>query len=123
MFKTICMLKRRAGMSFDDFKDYYETHHRRFGDEALPASARFMRRYLHPVPNPMTGEIAELDYDVITETWFESRADWEAAMAIFAEPAMAAEIAEDEEKLFDRSKICFSTVEECESDLLGVSLP
>ena len=37
-------------------------------------------------------------------------------MAALGEPAIAAEIAEDEEKLFDRSKIRFCTIEEVESD-------
>ena len=119
MFKTVCLLKRKPGMSLEDFKDYYETHHKRFGEQYLPKSARFMRRYLYPVTNPMTGETPELDYDVITETWFENREDWEAAMAVYAEPALAAEIAEDEEKLFDRTKINFCIVEECESELAG----
>jgi hypothetical protein len=119
MFKTVCLLKRRPGMSFDDFKDYYETHHKRFGEQYLPADARFLRRYLNPVANPMTGETVELDYDVITETWFPSREDWEATMAIYAEPTLAAEIAEDEEKLFDRTKINFCIVEEFESALAG----
>ena len=123
MFKTVCLLKRRPGMSMADFKDYYETHHKRFGESYLPSGARFMRRYLNPVPNPMTGEVVELDYDIITETWFASRAEWEATMAIYAEPDLAAEIAEDEEKLFDRSKINFCIVEEYESDLTEDGLP
>jgi len=117
MFKTICLLKRKPGMSFDDFKAYYETHHKRFGETYLPEGARFIRRYMHAVANPMTGDVPELDYDVITETFFASREEWEATMAIYAEPALAAEMAEDEEKLFDRSKITFAIVEEYESDL------
>ncbi|TDI62861.1 MAG: ethyl tert-butyl ether degradation protein EthD [Alphaproteobacteria bacterium] len=120
MFKTVCLLKRRPGMSMGDFKDYYEAHHKRFGDTYLPKGARFMRRYLSPVANPMTGEVVELDYDVITETWFASRAEWEATMAVYAEPTLAAEIALDEEKLFDRSKINFCIVEEVESDLAEI---
>ena len=118
-FKTVCLLKRKPGMSLEDFKAYYETNHKRFGEQYLPKDARFIRRYMHPVPNPMTGEAPELDYDVIIETWFNSREDWEATMAIYAAPELAAEIAEDEEKLFDRSRINFSIVEEHESDLSG----
>ena len=82
MFKTVCLLKRKPGMSLDDFKAYYETHHKRFGETYLPKTARFMRRYMNPVPNPMTGEVAELDYDVITETWFENREEWYVSVRV-----------------------------------------
>ncbi|MEN3976438.1 EthD domain-containing protein [Emcibacter sp. SYSU 3D8] len=117
MFKTVCLLKRRQGMSFEDFVTYYETHHRKIGEKVLPTCVRYMRRYLRPVPNPVTGEAAELDYDVLTEMWFETREAFEAAMTALSAPEVAAEIAEDEEKLFDRSKNRFCTIEEHESKL------
>ncbi|MFN3231821.1 MAG: EthD domain-containing protein [Alphaproteobacteria bacterium] len=115
MFKTVCLLKRRAGMSFEDFQAYYETHHRKIGEKVLPHDVRYMRRYLHPVPNPVTGESPELEFDVLTEMWFDTQEAFDAAMAALGEPEIAAEIAEDEEKLFDRSKIRFCTIEEHES--------
>ncbi len=117
MFKTVCLLKRRPGMSFEDFVAYYETYHRKIGERVLPTARRYMRRYLHPVPNPLTGEVEELEYDVLTEIWFDSRDAYEAGMAALAAPKTAAEIAEDEEKLFDRSKNRFCTIEEHESVL------
>ena len=115
MFKTVCLLKRRDGMSFADFQDYYENHHRKIGEKVLPHGVRYMRRYLHGFPNPVTGEVPELEFDVLTEMWFDDEAAFEAAMAALSEPAIAAEIAEDEERLFDRSKIRFCTIEEHES--------
>jgi hypothetical protein len=115
MFKTVCLLKRRSGMSFDDFKDYYETHHRKIGEKVLPKGVRYVRRYLHPVPNPVTGESSDLEFDVLTEMWFDTRDTFEKTMAALSEPDVAAEIAEDEEKLFDRSKIRFCTIEEVAS--------
>ena len=117
MFKTVCLLKRRQGMSFEDFVAYYETYHRRIGEKVLPTCRRYMRRYLRPVPNPLTGEVVELDYDVLTEMWFETREAFEAAMVALSVPEIAAEIAEDEERLFDRSKNRFCTIEEHESTL------
>lgn len=115
MFKTVCLLKRRDGMSMEEFMDYYETHHRKIGEKVLPDGVYYVRRFLHGVPNPVTGEVAELEFDCLTEMWFESREAFEAAMAALSEPEVAAEIAEDEEKLFDRSKIRFCTIEEHES--------
>lgn len=115
MFKTVIMLKRKPGMSFEDFKDYYESHHRKLGEKVLPSGIHYVRRYLQPVPNPVTGEVTELEFDVLTEVWYESREAFEAAMVALSEPEIAAEVAEDEEKLFDRTKNRFCTIEEHES--------
>ena len=115
MFKTVVMLKRRSGMSMKDFMDYYENYHRKVGEKFLPEGVYYVRRFLRGVPNPVTGEVPELDFDCLTEMWFESREAFDAAMVALGEPAVAAEIAEDEEKLFDRSKIQFCTIEEHES--------
>ena len=112
MFKTVCLLKRRDGMSFEDFMDYYENHHRKIGEKVLPNGVQYTRRYLRPVPNPVTGESSELEFDVLTEMWFDNQEAFEDAMAALGEPEIAAEIAEDEERLFDRSKIRFCTIEE-----------
>ncbi len=121
MFKTVCLLKRRQGMSFDDFIAYYETYHRKIGEKVLPTARRYMRRYLRPVPNPLTGEVEELEYDVLTEIWFDTREAYEAGMRALAVPETAAEIAEDEEKLFDRSRNRFCTIEEHESQLASAA--
>lgn len=115
MFKTVCLLKRKPGMSFEDFMDYYESYHAKLGEKVLPDGIRYVRRYLRGVPNPVTGEVAELEYDVLTEMWFETREAYDEAMAALSEPKIAAEIVEDEEKLFDRPKIRFCTIEEHES--------
>jgi uncharacterized protein (TIGR02118 family) len=122
MFKMVCLLKRRPGMSLEEFKSYYESTHRKIGEKYLPTCARYVRRYLTPFgANPVTGEAARPEYDVLTEIWFESREAFDAAMASLADPEVAREIAEDEERLFDRSKICLCTIEEHESFDMGDS--
>lgn len=117
MFKAVLLLKRRPGMTRDDFVAYYEGVHAKLGERLLPTVERYMRRYLKPFPGSADGQDAETDYDVITELWFRDRPAFEAAMAGLGEPATAKELAQDEERLFDRSKIRFYTVEEFESTL------
>ncbi|KKC27301.1 EthD domain-containing protein [Sphingomonas sp. SRS2] len=117
MFKAVCLLKRRPGMSFEEFVEYYETNHRKLGEKWLNGPTRYVRRYLHPVNNPVSGETPELDYDVLTEMWFETREAFDVAMAALSRPEAAQEILEDEVKLFDRSKISLCWIEERESDL------
>ena len=118
MVKLITLLKRKAGMSREDFIAYYENNHRVIGEKYLRAHAcRYVRRYLQPLPHPMTGEIIEPDYDVLMEIWFPNEAALNATMAVLTAPAAAAEIAADEEKLFDRPKMRMFTVQEFESEL------
>ena len=117
MLKAVFLLKRKPGMTFEEFKSYYETTHALLGERVLPTAVRYIRRYLVPYPDSEDGSRVDTDYDVITEIWFKNRADFDAAITMLAEPNIQKEIAEDEERLMDRSKIQLFTVEEYESDL------
>ena len=111
-FTVITLLKRRAGMSKADFIAYYEEHHRRIGEKVLTGHAtRYVRRFLFPVD----GEDHETDADVVMEIDFPDSATREACYAALARPDIAAMIAEDEEKLFDRSRIRSFSVTESRS--------
>ena len=105
----ITLLKRRTGMSKADFIAYYEDHHRKIGEKVLSGYAtRYVRRFLHPAD----GVDAHEDADVVMEIDFPDAATRDACLAAMAEPAIAAEIAEDEAKLFDRARIRTFKVEE-----------
>ncbi len=118
MYKVIGLLKRRAGMSPQDFRAYYESHHRVIGEKYLRDYAvRYLRRYLQGFADPITGQVAEQEYDVLLEIWYRDQQAFEAANRRFTEPEISAEIAADEEKLFDRSASRFYTLQEVESDL------
>jgi hypothetical protein len=118
MFKTITLLKRRPDLTMAEFIARYETGHSKLGERLLRGSAtRYVRRYLHPVPDPETGEAAEGEHDVVMEIWFADRAGWEATMASLAAPDVMAEIVADEETLFDRARNRFFLVEEHESEM------
>lgn len=118
MFKTLTLLKRRSDLSMAEFIHRYETGHSRLGERLLKGAAtRYVRRYLHPVPNPETGAVEEGDHDVAMEIWFADRTTWEETMARLSTPEIMAEIVTDEETLFDRARNRFFLVEERESDL------
>ena len=87
------------------------------GEKVLkPHAIRYVRRYLQPQPNQV-GVVVEPDHDVLMEVWFPDQAAADAAAASIA--AHRAEIAEDENKLFDRSKLRSFTVLEYESEMSG----
>lgn len=119
MIKLIALLKRRPGMTLEEFRAYYESTHSKFGDRNLKGgkAVRYVRRYFQPLPHPITGQLEEPEFDAMNEMWFEDEAQFKAAMEIFSEKSLADAIVNDESNLFDRDKIRHYIVDECESDL------
>lgn len=118
MIKMVTLLKRRPGMSMDEFIDYYESTHRLIGESVIkPHAVYYARRYLDPIPNVLTGESEEPDHDVLMEIWFPDQAAFDAAMAAITDPEHRKIIEADEVKLFDRPKMRSFIVREFESDL------
>jgi uncharacterized protein (TIGR02118 family) len=114
-YKILLFLKRRPGMTVEEFKDYYENRHVPLCSKYTSALSRYIRRYLTPHPNPDTGAKDELPYDVITEMWYEDEAAYRTAVEYLSTSIMPDEIVADEKNLFDRSKIRMATIVECES--------
>lgn len=115
MVKLVIFLKRKPGLSVAEFRDYYESHHRKLGESHVPGAARYVRRYIEPVPGEQ--DAPDLGFDVITELWFDDRAAYDKAMAYAAQPEIAADLARDEEHFLDRSRMLFTGVHEVDSDL------
>ena len=114
MLKLVTLLKRRPGMTKEAFFAHYETRHRLIGEKYLAGRAvRYFRRHL----TPLEGTLRDDDPDVVMEIWFRNRADLDACFAALTTGEAAAEIAADEERLFDRARIRSFLVEECESTL------
>lgn len=115
---VLTLLKRRAGMSKTDFVAYYESRHRLIGEKVLSGWAtRYVRRHI----TPMTHDEADHDFDVVLEIDFPDAATRDACFAALADPETMREIVEDEERLFDRSRLRTYHVEERASDLPAVT--
>lgn len=117
MFKIVALLKRRPGMSMEEFKDYYENIHRPIGTKPLKGKAiSHHRRYLTPIPGP-DGQAPESDYDVIMEVWYEDRAQFEASMQLWLDPEVQKWEAESAVKFLDRTENHMFFVEEHVTDM------
>ncbi len=117
MLKQVLLLKRRPGMSREEFIDYYENHHSKLVEPFMTQARRYVRRYATPQKNPITGAVVELDFDVITEIWWDSREDLKAAGRKIVESGISRAIYEDEEKLFATHDNPIFFVEEYDSVL------
>lgn len=105
MFKQICFFKKNPAMSLDAFMDYYENQHsqlsKRMGKSpSIPNATRYVRRYLKPEKNPVTGEIHDPGYDCIMEIWWKSREDFENSQKIIGSQERLPAVMADEAILF-----------------------
>jgi uncharacterized protein (TIGR02118 family) len=105
--KLICFVKRKDGMSEEEFHRYWREHHGPL--VARTKSGQYALRYEqnHRIIGPGTGGV---DYDGCTEQWFESL---EAFHASITEPDYA-EIAADIETFIDTSALAWIMTEEPE---------
>ncbi|MGE0217296.1 EthD domain-containing protein [Mycolicibacterium sp.] len=118
MIKVVSLFKKRDGLSTAEFRDYYENNHSRlFADHLkVPGVHRYTRRYLEPIPDSITGAVRHSGFDVIMEVWCDEQ--WYTDYFVNQPSAEFRElVAEDEEKLFDRTQMFTYVVKEYDTDL------
>ena len=121
MIKLLIFMKRKPGLSRQEFIDYYENNHivliaKHFGE----FQADYRRSYPEEAaPFGLTGVAdsqedakAGVEFDVLTEIWLKDRATMDAMFAKNAQPDVAAEVAADEENFVDRASVRFYISEE-----------
>jgi len=107
--KLLLFLKRKPGLSLEEFRDYYENRHIPLVMTYMAGAERYFRRFVeHP-----TGQ--ELDFDVITEVWLKDRGALDFVMATLSRDGMPAEIIADEERFMDRARSRYCSVSESET--------
>lgn len=123
MIKAVCLMRRRAGMSADEFKAYYENHHSKIGEAVFPGRAhKYVRRYLKPFSSEAdfghsNKAAAAPQFDVIMEVWYNDEAKMAESFEILANDRVRAFVQSDEAKLFDPNGVFVYFVDECDSDL------
>ena len=117
MIKVVTLLTRKPGMSREAFIEHYETHHRKIGEKYLSGFAtKYQRRYMQSAGfREQDGDAPP--FDVLMEIWYPDQDARNGALAVLSTEEAQAEIAADEERLFDRKLIRSYTVEEYESEM------
>lgn len=124
VIKIIIGLKRRPGMSVEEFRDYYENVHIKVASKYLqPGMIHYARRYLDPMPHLDTREIHEPEFDVITELWYKDAKAAAGLIWMVSEGKLPADVFEDEHNVFDRPKTRYFMTTECVTDLSGINDP
>ena len=101
MIKTISFMKRKPGLSREDFIRHYEEHHAPLALKHLPTFRKYVRKY--PVAMPGADEP---EFDCMTEFWFD---DIEGALKVQEilgdyKTEVGRIFLEDEERFLDRSR-------------------
>jgi hypothetical protein len=117
MIKQVSMMKRHPDLTMEAFVERYESHHAKFGEILFARAERFVRRYVEPMRNPLTGETVELDFDVIMEIWWRSQEDFDAAMQAIPKSPHLGAIRESGATLFASHDNPAFTVREYDSPL------
>ena len=117
MIKVVTLLTRKPGMSREAFIEHYETNHRKIGEKYLSGFAtKYQRRYMQSA-GFREQDGAAPPFDVLMEIWYPDQEALNGALAVLSTEEAQAEIAADEERLFDRKLIRSYTVEEYESEM------
>lgn len=123
MFKQICFFRKRPDMTMEEFMDYYENQHSQLAKKnglkpAIPGATRYVRRYLRPERNPVTGQVIDPGYDCLMEIWWNSREDFERSQAIISDPERLPFVKADEKNLFaSHDNPVVSIIEEYDSPM------
>ncbi len=105
MIKAMSLVSRKHGLTREEFSRHYEEVHVPLALKHF-AFKKYVRNYVIKSP-----DAEEPEFDCITEVWFETMEDCQAAAEFSVSEAYEV-IAEDEERFMDRSRIVAFLVEE-----------
>jgi hypothetical protein len=122
MLKQICFFRKRPDMTMEQFMDYYENQHAQLSKKmgrapSIPNAQRYVRRYIVPEKNPVTGQVIDPGFDCIMEIWWNSREDFETSQRLISSPERLPSIKADELNLFASHDNPVCTVVEYDSPM------
>jgi uncharacterized protein (TIGR02118 family) len=107
MVKTIVLVKRKQGISREEFYKYWKDVHGPFVAKHIPLLRKYIQNHFIEVPG------YEYEGDGIIETWYDDVASFQKSMAFNATPeARELGLGEDWAKIADMGKPKMWVVEE-----------
>jgi len=114
MIKRIIMFKRKTGVTPEEFRQQYEEVHVPLALYFLPTVRKYVRNYIKTNASPASA--AELEFDCITEQWFDDMEGFQAMMDTVAGDAGQA-LRHSLQVFVDTDKVVHFLVEEVESEI------
>src|ERR1700733_14795841 len=118
MDRILLLLKRKPGLTFDEFQHHYETSHALLGERFFGHLFKSYRRNYIPDGTRFANASAPLEnaYDCITELIFKDAKGSEEFNRIASNPEVRRTLMEDEERFLDRSVCSNASVFSIDSD-------
>ena len=109
MIKSMTLIKRKPGLSREEFVRHYEEVHAPLALKHFPTFKRYVRNYIITPPG-----VEGPDFDCITEIWFDNTEGAKAVTDALGEykTEIGQVFRDDEEKFMDRSSRVSFLVEE-----------
>ena len=104
METVFVLLKRKSGMTFDEFRAHYESNHAKLGEKYFGHLFHSYRR--HYIPEGMRfsdGAAIENAYDCLTELVFREPGGYAELKRIAGDPEIHRILKEDEAQFLDRT--------------------
>ena len=114
MYKVIWLLKRKPGITFEQFRDHYENSHARLGDKYFGHLLSAYRRNYNVRPEDREGSASPVDqilaakgfdYDCITEWELADEAAFLEIIAALGDKEIGKVFYDDEEHFLDRASV------------------
>jgi uncharacterized protein (TIGR02118 family) len=119
--KLIALLRRKPGLSMEEFIAYYEDKHVPLVLRIVPFIMDYRRSYVQHDSAIAALDGLAGDCDVITEAWFATHADFENFMTEGAKPENRELIIADELNFLDRTAIRMFLVDEHKSSITPIA--
>lgn len=113
------LLKRKPGLTFEQFRDHYENSHAVLGVKYFGHLFRSYKRNYIPTGLRFTNrdQAVENAYDCITELVFKDAGGHDELRRIASDPEVRRTLIEDEERFLDRGQCANAMFETIESTL------
>jgi hypothetical protein len=120
LIKIMLLLRRKPGMTFEQFKAHYETTHVQLAHQYVGhLITKYTRNYaVNYEGESLEGQnpgFAASPYDCITEVHLRDQAAWTEFQRIAADPAVQKILGADEERFLDRPSLRIFQVSEVHS--------
>ena len=116
MQKIVLLVKRKSGLTPEQFREHYENQHAPLAVRLLPAFKQYRRNYVRHDklyrPPAFEGDPIEPNFDVITEMTFETADDYQRMIEALADSTIQEQIVADSQRFMDRKSMQMFFVDE-----------
>lgn len=118
MKRVFVLLKRKPGMSFEEFRTHYEGNHAKLGEKYFGhLFASYRRNYIPEGKRFSDGSRVENAYDCLTELVFHDEDGYVELKRIASQPDVHRILVEDEQQFLDRGACTNAISEPIESNI------